>query len=489
LPQKQGKTVSGRPIQRWGDNELNYRIERDSLGEVRVPAGAYYGATTARSLANFPIGRDRFPRTFIRSLGHVKVACAETHGALGTLESDLTDLIIRASKEVIDGVLDAQFPLVVWQTGSGTHTNMNANEVIANRANELTGKPLGTYSPIHPNDHVNLGQSSNDVIPTAMHVATVMELEDTLLPATGELREALHDKSVEWRDLLKLGRTHLMDAVPLTLGQELSGYVHQLDEARRRIEKTMEELYEVPLGGTAIGTGLNAPAGFAAAAVARLARWTKRPFKPAKNRFAAQRAHDAIVSASGTVRGLAISLMTIADDMRLLASGPRAGLGELKLPANEPGSSIMPGKVNPTQAEALTMVCAQVIGCDAAVALGGLSGHLQMNAYKPLLIHNILYAIELLAGATRSFASNCVTGMAVSTDTVSRNVERSLMLATTLTTRLGYDRVAEVAKKAASENITLKEAAVKLGYLTADEFDELVKPEKMAGDHGRTSED
>ena len=468
---------------------MNHRIEKDSLGEIRVPAGAYYGATTARSLASFPIGHDRFPRSFIRSLGCVKAACAQTHGALGTLEQDIADLIVKASREVIEGVLDAHFPLVVWQTGSGTHTNMNANEVIANRANELAGQPLGSYSPIHPNDHVNLGQSSNDVMPTAMHVAAVEELENALLPALGELRDALHQKSVEWKDQLKLGRTHLMDAVPLTAGQEVSGYVNQLDAARRRIERAIEELREVPLGGTAIGTGLNAPPGFAEAAIKRLARLTKRKFVPAQNRFAAQRAHDAVVSTSAALRGLAVSLTTIANDIRLLASGPRAGLGELKLPANEPGSSIMPGKVNPTQAEALTMVCAQVIGCDAAIALGGLSGHLQMNAYKPLLVHNVLYAIDLLAGAMRSFASRCVAGMTLSTETASRNVERSLMLATALTSRLGYDRTAEIAKKAANDGISLKEAAVSLGYLKAEEFDALVKPAEMAGDHGRPSGD
>jgi fumarate hydratase class II len=464
---------------------MDYRIERDGLGEVRVPAKAYYGATTARCLANFPIGHDKFPRAFIRSLGQIKAACAETHAELGTLETGLANLIVRASKEVEEGVLDAQFPLVVWQTGSGTHTHMNANEVIANRANEFSGKPLGSYSPIHPNDHVNLGQSSNDVIPTAMHVAAVAELEDTLLPAVGELRDALHEKAVEWRNQLKLGRTHLMDAVPLTLGQELSGYVHQLEAARRRIERSIEELHEVPLGGTAIGTGMNAPRGFAAKAVDRLARATGRPFVPAGNRFAAQRAHDAVVFASGALRGLAVSLTTIANDLRLLASGPRAGLGELRLPANEPGSSIMPGKVNPTQVEALTMVCAQVIGCDAALALGGLSGHLQMNVYKPLMIHNTLYSIELLADASRSFASRCVAGMEVSAATLLQNVERSLMLATALTPRLGYDRATEVAKKAAKEDLSLKEAAVALGYLTADEFDALVKPDEMAGDHGR----
>jgi fumarate hydratase class II len=467
---------------------MSERIETDSLGEVSVPAKAYYGATTARSLANFPIGRDRFPRSFIRSMGYVKAACAEAHAELGTLESRLAKAIVRASGEVIDGKLDDQFPLVVWQTGSATHTNMNANEVIANRANEYLGKPLGSYVPIHPNDHVNLGQSSNDVIPTALHVAVAMELEDTLLPSIDELRNDLYAKAGAWKDYVKLGRTHLMDAVPMTLGQELSGYVHQLDASRDRMESTIEGLYGVPLGGTAIGTGLNAPPTFAATAVAGLAKSTGRRFVPAINRFEAQRAHDAVVFASGALRTLAVSLTTIANDIRLLASGPRAGLGELVLPANEPGSSIMPGKVNPSQAEALTMVCAEVIGCDAAVTLGGLSGHLQMNVYKPLLIHNTLRAIELLAEASRSFALRCVSGMEVSTDVISRNIKQSLMLATALTPRLGYDDTAEVVKKASEEGTSIKEAALALGYLSPEEFDTLVDPEKMVGDHGRSCE-
>jgi fumarate hydratase class II len=472
-----------------GDAIMKYRVEKDSLGEVRVPAKAYYGATTARSLANFPIGGDRFPRAFLRSLGQVKAACAETSAALGALGRDRADLIVRAAREVADGALDAQFPLVIWQTGSGTHTNMNANEVIANRANEYAGAPLGSYAPIHPNDHVNLGQSSNDVIPTAMHVAAAVEIEDVLLPAIGTLREALHGKAVEWRDRLKLGRTHLMDAVPLTVGQEFSGYVRQLDEARGRIERAVEGLYEVPLGGTAIGTGLNAPPGFAEAAVERLAGDTKRPFVPAENRFEAQGSHDAVVHASGALRGLAVSLSTIANNIRLLASGPRAGFGELKLPANEPGSSIMPGKVNPTQAEALTMVCAQVIGCDTAVVLGGMSGQLQMNVYKPLLIHNTLYAVRLLADASRSFASRCVAGMVLSEETLARNVERSLMLATALSPHLGYERAVEVAQKAARDDIGLEEAALALGYVTSEEFDAWVRPADMAGDHGRREDD
>jgi fumarate hydratase class II len=468
---------------------MEYRVEKDSLGKIRVPTKAYYGAATARSLANFPIGNDKFPRSFLRSLGQVKAACAKTHAALGTLDRNLADLIVRASQEIIDGLLDAEFPLVVWQTGSGTHTNMNANEVIANRANEYAGMPLGSYSPIHPNDHVNLGQSSNDVIPTAMHVATAAELTDNLLPALDELRESLSGKSVAWRDQLKLGRTHMMDAVPLTLGQEFSGFVHQVDTARRQIERAIEGLYEIPLGGTAIGTGMNAPPGFDLAAVGQLARSTQRPFVPARNRFAAQGSHDAVVFASGTLRGLAVALTKVASDVRLLASGPHAGLGELVLPANEPGSSIIPGKVNPTQVEAMTMVCAQVIGYDMAVTLGGLSGQLQMNAYKPLLIHNILHAIELLAAASRSFATRCVAGLQVSTSTLSQNVTRSLTLATALTPRLGYDRATNVALKAVHDGLSLKDTAVALGYLTADEFDLLVRTEDMVGDHGRGSEE
>jgi fumarate hydratase class II len=464
---------------------MEQRIETDSLGEVRVPADAYYGAQTARSLENFPIGHDTFPRPFLRALGRVKAACAEANSGLGALDSGLAALIVRAAREVAGGSLDEQFPLVVWQTGSATHTNMNANEVIANRANEVAGSPLGGYSPIHPNDHVNRSQSSNDVIPTAMHVSAAVEITESLLPALEELRDALREKATRYKDTVKLGRTHLMDAVPLTLGQELSGYVHQMDAAHRRLEQSLDGLYELAIGGTAVGTGLNAPPGFAEAAAERLAASTGLPFRPAANRFEAQGAHDAVVFASGALRNLAVALFKIANDIRLLASGPRAGFGELTLPANEPGSSIMPGKINPTQAEALTMVCAQVIGNDAAVVLGGMSGHLEMNVFKPLLIRNVLHSIELLGDAMRSFARRCIAGMEVSGQTVSDYVERSLMLVTALSPRLGYDRAAEVARRAFEQNVTLREAAASLGYLTEKEFDKIILPEGMVGDHGR----
>ncbi len=460
---------------------MTYRTETDSLGEVQVPAEAYYGAQTARALRNFPIGRQRFPRAFLRALGLVKLAAVEAHRDLGTLESMLCDLIARAAHEVVDGQLDDHFPLVVWQTGSGTQTNMNANEVIAGRANELAGRPRGGKSPVHPNDHVNRGQSSNDVIPTAMHVAAAEELTRTLLPALDVLHAALAERARTFSDVVKIGRTHLMDAVPLTLGQELSGYAHQVAEGRRHLEQTGEGLQEVALGGTAVGTGLNAPAGFADRTVARLAELTGLPFRRAANPFAAQGAHDALVQLSGALRGLAVALLKIANDLRLLASGPRCGLGELKLPANEPGSSIMPGKVNPTQAEALVMVCAQVIGHDAAVALGGVFGQLELNACKPLIIANLLDSCELLAGAARSFADRCVAGLEPDRGVIARHLERSLMLVTALAPRLGYDGAAAAARKAHAEGTTLREAVVALGLLSGEEFDAAVQPRAMTG--------
>jgi fumarate hydratase class II len=390
---------------------MDLRIETDSLGEVRVPAEAYYGAQTARALTNFPIGQDRMPTPLIHALGLIKQCAAEAHLALGTLDPQRGGLIVQAAAEVAGGQLDDQFPLSVWQTGSGTQTNMNVNEVIAGRANELAGGSRGGREPVHPNDHVNLGQSSNDVIPAAMHLAAVAHIKDLLLPALEELLTAFSERQTAFADVVKIGRTHLMDAVPLTMGQEISGWAHQIEAGRDRVVAALDGLFELALGGTAVGTGLNAPPGFPRETIRRLAEVTGRPFRPARNRFAAQGGHDAVVATSGALRGLAVSLIKIAGDVRLLASGPRCGLGELRLPANEQGSSIMPGKVNPTQAEALHMVCAQVIGHDAAIGVGGMSGHLQLNANKPLLAHCLLHQCRLLADACLSFSRRCIAGM------------------------------------------------------------------------------
>ncbi|HSO22771.1 MAG TPA: class II fumarate hydratase [Chondromyces sp.] len=460
---------------------MQTRTERDTLGEIEVPADRYWGAQTARSIINFPIGSERMPRELIRALGILKQAAAETNSALGVLPPELAELIGRAAREVVAGELDDHFPLVVWQTGSGTQTNMNANEVIANRAIELAGGVVGSKDPVHPNDHVNRGQSSNDTFPTAMHIAAAERLVHHLLPALRHLRDTLDTKAQAFDDVVKIGRTHLMDAVPLTLGQEFSGWVDQLDKNITRVEATLPDLYELALGGTAVGTGLNTHREFAARAAEAIAGMTNLPFRPATNFFAALAAHDAVVAASGALRTTAVSLMKIANDIRLLGSGPRSGLGELILPANEPGSSIMPGKVNPTQAEALTMVAAQVIGNDAAITTGGASGHLELNVFKPMMIHNLLQSIRLLGDAARSFADRCVRGIEPDRARIAELVDRSLMLVTALNPRIGYDNAARVAKKAHADGTTLKEAAVALGLLTADEFDELVRPEEMVG--------
>ena len=460
---------------------MQTRTERDTLGEIEVPADRYWGAQTARSIINFPIGSERMPRELIRALGILKQAAAETNSALGVLPPELAELIGRAAREVVAGELDDHFPLVVWQTGSGTQTNMNANEVIANRAIELAGGVVGSKDPVHPNDHVNRGQSSNDTFPTAMHIAAAERLVHHLLPALRHLRDTLDTKAQAFDDIVKIGRTHLMDAVPLTLGQEFSGWVDQLDKNITRVEAALPDLYELALGGTAVGTGLNTHREFAARAAEAIAGMTNLPCRPATNFFAALAAHDAVVAASGALRTTAVSLMKIANDIRLLGSGPRSGLGELILPANEPGSSIMPGKVNPTQAEALTMVAAQVIGNDAAITTGGASGHLELNVFKPMMIHNLLQSIRLLGDAARSFADRCVRGIEPDRDRIAELVDRSLMLVTALNPRIGYDNAARVAKKAHADGTTLKEAAVALGLLTADEFDELVRPEEMVG--------
>ncbi len=457
------------------------RTETDSMGPIEVPADRYWGAQTQRSLIYFAIGSDRMPREIIRAMGLLKKAAAEVNRDLGTLPPDLAGLMIRAADEVIAGTLDEHFPLSVWQTGSGTQSNMNANEVIANRAIELAGGTLGSKKPVHPNDHVNMAQSSNDTFPTAMHIAAAEEIVHRLLPAVTELRDALAEKSRAFSAVIKIGRTHLMDAVPLTLGQEFSGYVAQLDADLGRIQGALPGLYELAIGGTAVGTGLNTHPEFAARTAARIAALTGLAFVSAPNKFAALAAHDAIVMMSGALRTLAASLMKIANDIRLGGSGPRAGLGELLLPENEPGSSIMPGKVNPTQCEALTMVAVQVIGNDTAIAVAGTQGQFELNVFKPLIIHNLLRSIELLTDACRSFTAHAVRGLEPNREQIRRHLENSLMLVTALSPRIGYDNAAKVAKKAHREGTTLREAAVALGFLTAEEFDQVVRPEKMLG--------
>lgn len=460
---------------------MNYRIEKDTMGEIQVPSDKYYGAQTARSLMNFKIGGDRFPREMIRALGILKKAAAMTNKELGTLPAEKADLIIKAAEEVIEGKLDEHFPLVVWQTGSGTQTNMNANEVIANRAIEMAGGELGSKKPIHPNDDVNKAQSSNDTFPTAMHIAAVEQIHHRLIPMVTKLRDALQKKSEEFKDIIKIGRTHLMDAVPLTLGQEFSGYVQMLTNGLERIDAALPRLYELALGGTAVGTGLNTHPKFAELSAKKIAEITGLPFITARNKFEALATHDALVEFHGVLKTLAASLMKIANDIRWLGSGPRCGLGELHLPENEPGSSIMPGKVNPTQSEAMTMVCAQVFGNDVAVNIGGSSGNFELNVFKPVIIFNVLNSIRLLSDACESFMDHCVIGIEANVENIRKHVENSLMLVTALNPVIGYDNAAKVAKKAHAENKTLKQAAVELGLLTTEKFDEIVRPEKMIG--------
>jgi fumarate hydratase class II len=451
------------------------------MGQIQVPVDKYYGAQTARSLIHFKIGGDRFPREMIRALGILKKAAALTNQELGTLSDEKAKLIIQAADEVIEGKLDDHFPLVVWQTGSGTQTNMNANEVISNRAIELAGGVMGSKKPIHPNDDVNKAQSSNDTFPTAMHIAAAEQIHNYLLPRVKELRDTLQAKAEAFADIIKIGRTHLMDAVPLTLGQEFSGYVQQLDNDFKRITFALEGLYELALGGTAVGTGLNTHPEFALKAAAHIAQMTGLPFRSAPNKFEALAGHDAIVFASGALKTLAASLMKIANDVRWLASGPRSGIGELLIPENEPGSSIMPGKVNPTQSEAMTMVCAQVMGNDVALNIGGLSGNFELNVFKPLMIFNLLNSTRLLADACASFNEHCAVGIEPNLPVIEAYVKNSLMLVTALNPHIGYDNAAKVAKKAHAENITLREAAVQLGLLTGEQFDAVVRPEQMLG--------
>jgi fumarate hydratase, class II len=458
---------------------MDYRTETDSMGEIKVPVDKYYGAQTARSLMNFKIGGERFPREIIRALGILKKAAALTNKELGILPPEKAELIVKAADEVIEGKLDEHFPLVVWQTGSGTQTNMNANEVISNRAIELAGGEKGSKKPIHPNDDVNKAQSSNDTFPTAMHIAAIEEIHRRLIPMVTKLRDALDSKAKEFKDIIKIGRTHLMDATPLTLGQEFSGYVQQLTNGLERINAALPRLYELALGGTAVGTGLNTHPDFAIKAAAQISKLTGKPFASARNKFEALAAHDALVEFSGVLKTLAASLMKIANDIRWLGSGPRCGIGEISLPENEPGSSIMPGKVNPTQSEAMTMVCAQVFGNDTTVTFAGASGNFELNVFKPVIIFNVLQSIRLLSDACESFTDNCVVGIEANKKDIQRNLENSLMLVTALNPHIGYDNAAKVAKKAHKEHTTLKEAAVALGLLTSEKFDAVVRPENM----------
>jgi fumarate hydratase class II len=459
----------------------DFRIDKDSLGEVRVPADKLWGAQTQRSIENFPIGRDRFVwgRRVIRALGLLKKAAALANGALAQLPPEKVDLITRAADDVISGALDDQFPLVVWQTGSGTQSNMNANEVIANRAIQLAGGEVGSKQPVHPNDDVNRGQSSNDTFPTAMHIAAVEEIEDVLLPAVQELRDTLAEKQVRYEGIVMVGRTHLQDATPVTLGQVFSGWVAQLDQAMDGIKRALPSILELAIGGTAVGTGLNSHARFGDEVAKRLAQETGKSFTAAANKFAALSAHDGMVEVSASLRTLAIALYKLANDVRYYAMGPRAGIAELKIPENEPGSSIMPGKINPTQSEAMTMVCAQVFGNDTAVAFGGSQGAFQLNVYKPLMLHNVLESASLLADASRSFNDHAAVGIEPNQKVIDRHLSESLMLVTALNPHIGYERSAEIALKAYREDKSLKEAAAELGYVDEADFDKWVKPEDM----------
>lgn len=458
---------------------MSTRIETDSIGEIAVPTDKYWGAQTQRSLQNFKIGGHRFGRPMIKAFGIVKKAAALTNLELGKMSDETCSLIAKACDEVIEGKLDGHFPLVVWQTGSGTQSNMNANEVISNRAIELAGGKIGSKKPVHPNDDVNKSQSSNDSFPTYMHVAAVTEVQEQLLPSLRKLRATLEAKANAFKSIVKIGRTHLMDATPLTLGQEISGYAAQLAFAEKRITSSLDGLYELALGGSAVGTGLNTHPKYAAMVAAKIAEITGFPFRTAPNKFMALAAHDAIVDMSGSLKLLATSCMKIANDIRLLASGPRCGIGEIQIPENEPGSSIMPGKVNPTQAEAMTMVAAQVIGNDVAIAVAGSNGHFELNVFKPVMIHNLLESTRLLADALLSFNDNCAVGIEPNLDVIKKHVNNSLMLVTALNQVIGYDNAAKVAKKAHAEHLTLKEAAIKLGVISAEDFEKHVRPEDM----------
>ena len=455
------------------------RKESDSVGEIEVPASAYYGAQTARSLIHFNISDDKMPFSVIRALGRVKKAAAEVNHALGRLSKEKMELIVRAATEVIDGELSAHFPLSIWQTGSGTQTNMNVNEVIANRAIEFAGGVLGSKDPIHPNDDVNLSQSSNDAFPTAMHIAAVESLNHRLIPMVRKLRDALHIKAEKFKDVVKTGRTHLMDALPITLGQEFSGYVEQLDQNLERLGVALPHLYELAIGGTAVGTGFNAPEDFGEKVSVKIAEATHLPFVPAKNCFAAIAAHDPLVAAHGAMKTLSCSLIKIATDLAWMGSGPRCGIGELKFPENEPGSSIMPGKTNPTQCEALTMISVHVMGNDQAMSIAGSQGNFELNVFKPMLIHNFLDSAVLLSDGLRTFTEYFVEGLEPNMEQIELDLGRSLMLVTALAPVIGYDRAAQVAKLAYHDGLTLKEACLELGFLSEEEFERTVDPKKM----------
>jgi fumarate hydratase class II len=458
---------------------MDYRIEKDTMGDVKVKADCYWGAQTQRSLQNFKIGDDRFTRPMIRALGILKKGACEANLKLGKISEEKAKLIRQAADEVIEGKLDDQFPLVVWQTGSGTQTNMNSNEVIANRAIEIAGGVLGSKDPIHPNDDVNKSQSSNDTFPTAMHIAAVEQIEDLFFPSIDLLTKTLEEKREKFKDVCKIGRTHLMDATPLMLGQEISGWVQQLVNGKKSVEQALEGLRELALGGTAVGTGLNSHPDYAKISAEEISKISGHSFVTAPNKFESLAAHDAMVFASGAFKRVAASLMKIANDVRWLASGPRCGIGEISIPANEPGSSIMPGKVNPTQPEAMTMVCVQVMGNDAAIGFAGSQGNFELNVYKPVMIHNLLHSIRLLSDAMVSFNDNCAVGIEAEEKNIRNHLNNSLMLVTALNQHIGYDKAAEIAKKAHKEGTTLKEATLALGYLDEKQFDEIVVPETM----------
>jgi len=455
------------------------RIETDSMGEIPVRADRYWGAQTERSLHHFSIGQEHFSRPMIRALGILKKAAALTNGELGMLPKAQVDLIVGAADEVIAGALDDHFPLFVWQTGSGTQTNMNANEVISNRAIEMAGGVVGSKKPIHPNDHVNRGQSSNDTFPTAMHIAAAEEVVHHLLPAVDQLSGTLHAKAAAFADVVKVGRTHLQDATPITLGQEISGWVAQIDLATAAVEAALPSVYELALGGTAVGTGLNTHPEYAERSAKQIATLTGLPFRTASNKFAALGGHEALIALHGAVKTLACALMKVANDVRWLASGPRSGLGEITIPENEPGSSIMPGKVNPTQCEAMTMVCAQVMGNDVAVSVGGGSGNFELNVFKPLIIHNVLQSVRLIGDACTNFNRFCAVGIEPNRSRIDENLQNSLMLVTALNPHIGYDNAAKIAKKAHKDGTTLRQAAGELGLVTAEQFDAWVDPRKM----------
>ena len=459
---------------------MRTRVETDSMGPIEVPADRYYGAQTMRSRMNFRIGTERMPVEVVRAFGILKKAAALTNCDLDNLDKDICDLIVRAADEVIEGKLDEHFPLVVWQTGSGTQSNMNVNEVISNRAIELAGGEMGSKKPVHPNDHVNRSQSSNDTFPTAMHIAAVIAVE-AMIPKVRVLRDTLDGKAKAFAQIVKIGRTHLQDATPLTLGQEISGWVSQIDHALAAIEATMPQLRELALGGTAVGTGLNTHPQYADKVAAKIADLSGKDFVSAPNKFAALAAHDAFVGTSGALKQLAVALMKIANDVRWLSSGPRSGIGEIRIPENEPGSSIMPGKVNPTQCEAMTMACTQVMGNDATIGIAGSQGNFELNVYKPVMAYNLLQSIRLLGDTSQSFNDNCAVGIEPNLETIDDKLRRSLMLVTALNPLVGYDNAAKIAKHAYKSNTTLREAAIELGLLTGEQFDEAVQPEEMVG--------